>query len=234
MHFGNGPFFELCASYLTGRCSYGSEMNAKMTKGHSIRDLVERAQNGDRSACERLFGLYRQRLEGLVGSRLGAELRKCVEVEDVLQETLLQAFQSIRRFEWRGEESFFRWLGGIVEHQILNEVRTRRRDGKVGFELDVLRDDTSPSKGVRRDERFSRLQESLESLSPERREVILLARIEGLQIKEIARRWNRSPDAVAHLLFRALRKLKESFGDTESLHLPPRALTDPRDPDHDE
>ena len=56
--------------------------------------------------------------------------------------------------------------------------------------------------------------------------MITMARIDGLPIKEIARRWNRTPDAVAHLLFRALRKLKESFGDTESLHLPPRVITE--------
>jgi hypothetical protein len=36
----------------------------------------------------------------------------------------------------------------------------------------------------------------------------------------------RSPDAVTHLLLRALDKLRESFGDTESLHLPPRSLED--------
>jgi len=52
----------------------------------------------------------------------------------------------------------------------------------------------------------------------------MLVRIEGLQIKEAAERMNRTPKAVAHLLARALKQLKERFGDTESLHLPPRRL----------
>ena len=41
----------------------------------------------------------------------------------------------------------------------------------------------------------------------------------------------RSPKAVAHLLARALRKLKESFGGTESLSLPPRGIEDTENSD---
>ena len=34
----------------------------------------------------------------------------------------------------------------------------------------------------------------------------------------------RSPDAIKQLLYRALKQLKHSFGDTESLNLPDRTL----------
>ena len=51
-----------------------------------------------------------------------------------------------------------------------------------------------------------------------------MARVEGLKVKEIAVRMNRSEDAVHKLLARALLRLKESFGDTESLNLPNRFL----------
>ena len=77
---------------------------------------------------------------------------------------------------------------------------------------------------LRRNERFDRLQESIDNLSAEYREVIVLARIEGLRIKEIAQRMNRSPDAVKKLLRRGLKKLRDGFGETESLHLPDRSL----------
>ncbi len=69
-----------------------------------------------------------------------------------------------------------------------------------------------------------RLEKALDSLSPEHKEVILLARVEGLEIKQIATRLNKSVSAVKGLLFRALKGLKDSFGDTESLHLPERTL----------
>ncbi len=88
----------------------------------------------------------------------------------------------------------------------------------------VLIQTVSPSKGMRRDERFERLKEALEDLTPEYREVILLARIERLPGKEIAKRLDRSPAAAAQLLSRALKKLRENFGDTESLNLPQRSI----------
>jgi DNA-directed RNA polymerase specialized sigma24 family protein len=47
-----------------------------------------------------------------------------------------------------------------------------------------------------------------------------MARIERLSIGQIAERMGRSPDAVKQLLSRALKQLRQSFGNTESLHLP--------------
>jgi RNA polymerase sigma-70 factor (ECF subfamily) len=85
-------------------------------------------------------------------------------------------------------------------------------------------DDATPSKAMRRDERFDRLQSAIDRLSPDHRRVILLARIEGLQVKEIAKLMQRSESAVKSLLLRALKALQESFGDTESLGLPDRRL----------
>jgi hypothetical protein len=43
-------------------------------------------------------------------------------------------------------------------------------------------------------------------------------------MKEIARRLDRSESAVKNLLLRALKALRQSFGDTESLGLPDRRL----------
>ncbi|MBI4582659.1 MAG: sigma-70 region 4 domain-containing protein [Planctomycetes bacterium] len=59
--------------------------------------------------------------------------------------------------------------------------------------------------------------------------MILLSRVEGLKIKEVARLMNRSESAAKNLLFRALRELKSSFGDTESLNLPDRRLGESND-----
>ena len=72
---------------------------------------------------------------------------------------------------------------------------------------------------MRREERFTRLRKAIDNLSPDHRTVILLSRIEGLMIREIATRMGRSQSAVKNLLLRALRELKKSFGHTDSLHL---------------
>lgn len=190
------------------------------------RALIRKAQRGERVAFDKLADEYRGRLEALIHSRMGVHLKAVCEVDDVLQETLLRSFRSLERFRWDGEDSFMRWLGGIAEHVILKLAGRYEREQKISLDRDVSAGDLSPSKALRRDERFDRLQEALSGLSPDHREVILLARVEGLRTKEVAERMNRSPDATMHLLSRALRALRDSFGKTESLHLPPRTLTE--------
>ena len=197
-------------------------MTGRKSQGGATQRLVEAAQAGDRGAFDELAGGLRTRLEAVVRTRLGDRLRE--EVDDVLQECLLQAFQSVKRFDWQGEDSFFRWLSGIAEHAILKAARYERRHPKLRLERDVPGDAPSPSKGLLRDERFERFEKAVEGLAPNYREVILLARIEGLSVKQISERLNRSEDAVMQLLSRALRKLRAAFGETESFHLAQRRL----------
>lgn len=128
------------------------------------------------------------------------------------------------RLEWRGEDSFLRWAGGIAEHVILDLARQRARERKTPLEGDVPGSAVSPSHALRRDERFERLEDALKRLRPEHREVIILTRVERLNFDEAAKRMGRSPDAVKQLLYRALKQLKAEFGDTGSFHLPDRSF----------
>jgi RNA polymerase sigma-70 factor (ECF subfamily) len=196
-----------------------------MATSGDIQALVQAAQGGDPAAFEELVEEYRSRLEGLIGSRLGSHLRANVELEDVLQDTLLRAYRSIGTFTWTKDDSFFLWLSGIAEHVIRSVAqRQQKKGGHILLKRDPTASDVSAATAMRRDERFERLRQSLTSLSDDHRQVIELARIEGLRIKDIAKRMERSPDAVKKLLARALRQLKAQFGDTESLHLPERRL----------
>ena len=186
--------------------------------------LVDKARKGDAAAFNELVKVYRTRLASVVASRLGQQLRGRVDAEDVVQEVLLWAFKSIKRFEWQGEDSFFHWLKGIADHAILKVANREKKNLALPLLSDRPASESPPSKVLRRNERFDRFQASLDSLSPDHREVILLARIERLKFNEIARKMNRSTDAVKQLLRRALKELKTAFGETESLHLPDRNL----------
>ncbi len=187
-------------------------------------ELIKRASNGDRAAFEGLVALHTQQLLTRIQKRIGPELREKLEPEDVLQETFLRAFRSLKDFHWEGERSFQRWLDGISMNFILHSARAHGRKKKYRISREPEATDPSPSRQERRNERFDRLKKSVNDLSPDYRTVIQLSRIEGLKIDEIAERMHRSPSAVRNLLFRAMRQLKESFGDTESLSLPDRQL----------
>ena len=201
-----------------------------MEQQHSQR-LFRKAQAGDRAAFDLLVSKFRGRLTTLARLRLGFDLRGKVAVEDVLQEALLRAFQSIEKATFDTERAFFGWLATITERTIVDLVRRHASRPTSPLDQEVPGRDVSPSRGLQREGRFERLQKALDGLSPEHREVIVLARLQMLPFKEIAQRMNRSHTAVANLLSRALTKLRSSFGDTESLHLPFRSLDNGKDGD---
>ena len=203
--------------------AYQGGRDFSVSEADELMVLITKARGGDRGAFDKLVASIRPRLLALIGSRLGPALRERTEVDDVLQETLLRAFRSMGSFRPEGPDSLLRWMGGIAQHVIVDLAR-KRSEVQVGLEGEFPGGGLSASQRLRRLERFDRLREALEGLSPDHRQVILLARIEGLPIKEIAGRMGRSPKAVTQLLMRALKNLRESFGDTESLHLPRESL----------
>ncbi len=103
----------------------------------------------------------------MIRSRLAPHLK--LEFEDICQETLLKGYQSINDFTWEGGDSFLRWLGGIVEHVVLNLVRRKGREKRVPMDHGPAASEVSPSKGLRRHERFDRLQKAIGDLSDDHR-----------------------------------------------------------------
>jgi len=195
-----------------------------MAEQDPVEDLVTRACANDRFAFQELLERFRPRLTHQVRARMGARVRSSVEVDDIVQETFLKAIQNLDKLQWQGEEAFASWLGCIAEHLIWKAVQGGAR---IPLRLDREPADTgtSASRAAMREERLRKLERSLEGLSADHREVIVLARIERLPIEEIARRMSRSPNAVKKLLARALQELRQRFGDTTgSLRLPDRPL----------
>ena len=194
-----------------------------MNTSVSTEVLIERARQGDQAAFGMLVERYHERLLRFVHTRIGAHIHAEPDAEDIVQETCLRALEALEEFQWQSEPLFFRWLCGIAKNAILHCATRKKRREALG---DTVREKSSasPSRVLRRDERFERLEDAFSQLPAEQRDVLRLARLEGLAFPEIARRLNRRPEAVRQIAVRALRRLREFFGDTESLGLPDRVL----------
>ena len=83
--------------------------------------LLERAQARDEAAFGELITPYRRELQVHCYRMLGS----LQDAEDVLQETLLAAWQDLPRFEQRS--TLRTWLYQIATHRCLNAVRSARR-----------------------------------------------------------------------------------------------------------
>ncbi len=182
----------------------------------SSYDLVELARSGDEDAFRLLFEKYHRRLALFAHYRLGETLRSSMDVDDVVQETFLEASRDMARFEYRSPDSFFRWLASIARHVIEDAARRqnrRKRDGGVRVEAadGELVDTLTPSRILFQSEKIRALIECLDELPPQYREVIVLAKLEGLAPAEIAQRLDKPREAVALLLHRALKRFRSEI-----------------------
>ncbi|MFX0198150.1 MAG: sigma-70 family RNA polymerase sigma factor [Candidatus Hodarchaeota archaeon] len=209
-------------------CSCRSQL---IMSSHTLRrtqQLVTMAQGGDDSAMGQLCGIYAERVRRIVRFRMGPELRSQLESMDLVQEALIGAVKDIGDFKYSSNGDFLNWLSGIVENTIrdyVDRIHAAKRDVRRQVSLNkvVARTDgplpdmglpavtTTPSVVLSLREELDRLEQAMDLLKPEYREVIILAKIEGLPCKEIAGRLNKSPAAVAMSLSRGILALTNLF-----------------------
>src|SRR5438445_2636766 len=89
--------------------------------GESDEALVVKAQGGDRTAFEELV----RRTSRLVFARLYLETGDQHRAEDLLQETLLVAFRSLK--ELADPQRLRSWLLSIAQNQAIDAARRDRR-----------------------------------------------------------------------------------------------------------
>ena len=180
--------------------------------------LLEKAQAGDREALSRAFEKYQRRLAVLFHFKLGERTRTFAEVDDIVQETLLRAFRDIEHFSYQAPGSFLRWLSAIADHAIVDRVRYQGRQRRAAEEIPFRSesnpagpepaDTKTPSRLLAQREAVERLLARLSALPEDYRKVILMAKIEGLSTAEIAAQMGKSREAVALLVYRAVKRFR--------------------------
>lgn len=187
----------------------------------STCDLVERFKRGEQAAFSLLFGKYQRRLAVLVHYKMGAELRGRMEVDDIVQEVFVVAAQGLGRFTYQTPGSFMAWLSRIADHAIVDAARHENRRKRRPEELVRFKsesnpggpepvDPRTPSQVFAQRESVEMLLGKLDTLPAEYREVILLAKFQGLSTGEIAERLGKSRESVALTLHRALKRFREA------------------------
>src|SRR5687767_7751011 len=91
----------------------------------STRGLLGRIRAGDRRALELLFTVHRERLSRALRMRLAPHGQATIDLEELIQETLLVACIRLESFVWRGEGAFLAWIVQIAMHKATDEARRR-------------------------------------------------------------------------------------------------------------
>jgi RNA polymerase sigma-70 factor (ECF subfamily) len=178
--------------------------------------LLERAQAGDRDALDALIGRYLPRLRRWASGRLPPWARDLADTQDLVQETVVQAFKGIDRFEVRGDGALQAYLRQALINRIRKEIRrVGRRPPTTALDTQTLDDQPSPLELAIGREAVDRYEQALDRLRPDDREAIV-GRIElGLTNEELARALgkptpNAARMAVERALFRLAREMARS------------------------
>jgi RNA polymerase sigma-70 factor (ECF subfamily) len=151
------------------------------------RQLIAECLGGRREAFGELVSRYQARLYN-AAMRL---VDNPEDAADVVQDSFLNAFQALHAF--KGDAEFFTWLYRIAFNTAISLKRKKRAavslDGS-GPEAALEPDDPSeyikPGAALERNEEERQLQDAMNRLSHEHREVIVLKEIEGLKYEDIA------------------------------------------------
>jgi len=179
-------------------------MGTMKTEVEDEGDLIGGARAGEATAFERLAKHHAARLWryalALGGDSHGAE--------DLAQETLIEAWRSLARFD--GRCRFSTWLCGILRHRFL-KARRHHNAGRLGApealgQMPGLA--PTPERSAELSEDAQRIRRAVASLPEEHRLVVELRFFAGATLDEIAAALGCPLGTVKSRLHHALEKLR--------------------------
>jgi RNA polymerase sigma-70 factor (ECF subfamily) len=179
-------------------------------------DLVAAVLAGDRDRFGDLVDRYQSRLVNYL-FRL---LRNPDDAHDLAQEVLVKVYQVLDRFD--PHYRFSTWLFRVAQNAAIDQIRRRRlkvvsmrqdEDGGESRDWDLPSPERGPYGDLRNRERGGAIQEAIDALPWEYRELILLRHMADLPYEDIARMKKMPLGTVKNKLFRGRQMLKEKLAD---------------------
>jgi RNA polymerase sigma-70 factor (ECF subfamily) len=185
-----------------------------MTDRDIDRQLVARAQRGDKQAFEMLVEKYQRKLARL----LSRFIRDPAEVEDVTQEAFIKAYRALPAF--RGDSAFYTWLYRIGINTAKNYLMALGRRAPTSTEVEAeeaegfeegeqLRDINTPESVLLSNEIAETVNSTIEQLPEELRRAIQMREIEGMSYEDIAQAMDCPIGTVRSRIFRAREAIAE-------------------------
>src|ERR1043166_8129416 len=174
------------------------------------RELIHRAQRGEREAFGEIVRLYQARLRAFVAR----SVPRSEDVFDIVQDAFLDALKNIHRFD--PDQELAPWLRAVCRNRMLNFFRARRVRLNAAMALveqaleerwveeEVALDEAS--------EEVRALQKCVDQLGAPQRELLELRYKSNVPVSDLARRLRRSAAALSMTLFRLRAALQKCLG----------------------
>jgi RNA polymerase sigma-70 factor, ECF subfamily len=203
-----------------------------MSTTNNQTDLIQQARAGERAALQQLLWDHYDRLIGFITPRLSGNLQRLIAIEDVIQETFIQAIRDIGSCQATSELSFAAWLSAIAEHRLHDIIKGLYRQKRGGDRrqvealasvsgrglvdlVELISDHRStPGRRLGRQEAVQAMQIGIAALPDDQREAVRLRYLEGKSIEQTAQEMARTTAAVNGLVRRAKESLRATLLDS--------------------
>jgi RNA polymerase sigma-70 factor (ECF subfamily) len=165
---------------------------------------------------------------------LDPRLRPRFDASDVVHDALLRAHASQGGFRGKTEAERIAWLRRILTNALRDKIdyeRAQQRHPGLERPIEEMVTESSvcvdafladqvqelPSQAVQREELWTRMAAAIEELSEDQRNVVILRKMMGLRVEQIARQLGRTQKAVAGLVARGLHRLRELLADLQGV-----------------
>lgn len=173
---------------------------------------------------------YRNYLRLLARVQVGARPAGKLDASDLVQQTLLEAYQRREQFRGGSDGERAAWLRTILARNVADAMRAQgrqKRDASRERSLEhelaqssvrlgewLAADGPTPSEHAQRHEQAVHLADALSRLPVDQREALVLHYWQGFSLAEVSARLERTTGSVAGLLKRGLKNLREQLGVT--------------------
>jgi len=175
------------AVHLSAAVREGSDLLKRTLDPDS--SLVSRCLRGDESAWEELVRLHTRKVYGLCYRFTGSGS----EAQDLTQEVFLRVFRTVKTFR-STEGSFATWLARVTRNLLIDHYRRTRQErvtDSIEEQFPMIEEEGAtaavrPDQALAGQEASQILKATLQKLSPDLREAVILRDLQEMEYREIA------------------------------------------------
>lgn len=181
-------------------------------------EVVRRCLQGNREAFNELVEKYSKKIYNLAYRFVGDS----EEANDLSQEIFVAAYQNLKKF--RGDSKFSTWLFQIATNRGKNRFKYLKRRGhfaskghtendedREGQQKTIPDHSTNPETLLAGKQIQKIVQDAINELDPDHKEIVILRDIEGFSYEEIAQMLNLPEGTTKSRLHRARMVVKEKL-----------------------
>lgn len=177
-------------------------------------NLVDNYLNGDKESGRKLYAKTFEILEKYVYKNTKGEIFCNEDQQDIIENTLYESINLLGRYNPK-KCAFSTFVIGIAKNKIREKARDKQKTFQYEFGHELIEQIPSeynnPEYVLIKKEKIQAVQQALQLLSDDYRNVIQLRKLNKVSVKQVAQLMGKSESAVDSLYRRAISQFKENF-----------------------